>query len=146
MTDLNVKEVFYPQTGMNPDSKFHVLLASFTTGKDSKKLDGMTDQDIIAECLQDLAKIHQRDLPFIKKEFRTGVVKRWAKDEHTIGAYTSFEPFQYIEILDVLKKREGKIIFAGEHTSYPHGWLNTAIRTGVRAALEVNLLACNATK
>ena len=144
MTDLNIKEVFYPQKGMNPESKFHILLASFTIGKDANKLDGMSDNDIIAECLKDLSKIHQRELSFVKKEFRTGVVKRWAKDKHTIGAYTSFEPFQYIEILDVLKKPEGKIIFAGEHTSYPHGWLNTAIRTGIRAALEVHKLACSA--
>ena len=52
-----------------------------------------------------------------------------------------FDPYQYEEFESVLKAREGRIIFAGEYTSSPHGWINTAVKSGIRAALEVHYLA-----
>ncbi len=32
----------------------------------------------------------------------------------------------------------GPVVFAGEHTDFPHGWIDTAVRSGVRAAVEVH--------
>uniref|UniRef100_A0A2K5TV90 Amine oxidase n=1 Tax=Macaca fascicularis TaxID=9541 RepID=A0A2K5TV90_MACFA len=46
----------------------------------------------------------------------TGVVKRWAED-----------PVPY-----------GRIYFAGEHTAYPHGWVETAVKSALRAAIKIN--------
>ena len=34
----------------------------------------------------------------------------------------------------VIDETNGPIYFAGEHTARPHGWINTAIFSGVRAA------------
>ncbi len=40
---------------------------------------------------------------------------------------------------DDLCKREGPIAFAGEHTEMVHAWMDTAIKSGVRAAAEIHL-------
>lgn len=32
----------------------------------------------------------------------------------------------------------GRIYFAGEHTAYPHGWVETAIKSALRAAVLIN--------
>ncbi len=147
MTELHVKQVYYPQDGMNPNSTLQSLLASYTWGRDADRLDGLSDQDIVFRCLRDLSLIHNRPLEFLKNSLRSSVVKRWASDEFTLAAYAAFDPFQYEELDDVLMRREGLISFAGEHTSSPHGWINTAIKTGIRAATEVYGNACgNGTK
>ena len=102
----------------------------------------MSDDDVINECLKDIAQIHQRSLKYVKRQFRSGTVKRWAVDENTLGAFAMFGPYQYQELEQVLKAREGPIIFAGEYTASPHGWINSAVKSGIRAALEVQRLAC----
>jgi len=30
-------------------------------------------------------------------------------------------------------------VFAGEHTEFPHAWMDTAIKSGIRAAAEIHL-------
>ncbi len=127
---------------MNINSTYHVLLASYTWGKDADRHSGMSDDDVINECLKDIAKIHQRSLKYVKRQFRSGTVKRWAIDDNTLGAFAMFGPYQYQELEQVLKASEGPIVFAGEYTAAPHGWINTAIKSGIRAALEVHGLAC----
>ena len=37
-----------------------------------------------------------------------------------------------------MAKREDRVLFAGEHTHYPHAWLDTAIKTALRAAAELH--------
>jgi L-amino-acid oxidase len=50
-----------------------------------------------------------------------------------------FDMFQHLEYQDMLAMKEGRIHFAGEHTEDPHGWIDTAARTGVRVATEIHL-------
>ena len=45
-------QVFYPQSGSNHNSTGHVLVASYTWGKDADRYNGMNRDDIIKECLQ----------------------------------------------------------------------------------------------
>ena len=47
--------------------------------------------------------------------------------------------FQYSQLQDHLAKREGRLFFAGEHTDFPHAWMDTAIKSGARAASELHL-------
>ena len=127
---------------MNLNSTYHVLLASYTWGKNADRHSGMSDEAVINECLRDISKIHQRSLEYIKDQFHSGTVKRWAVDENTLGAFAKFDAYQYLELEPVLKAREGPIIFAGEYTASPHGWINTAVKSGIRAAIEVHNSAC----
>ena len=48
-------------------------------------------------------------------------------------------PAQFTRTQDELSKRVGPLLFAGEHTEFPHAWMDGAIRSGVRAAAELHL-------
>jgi monoamine oxidase len=41
-------------------------------------------------------------------------------------------------LLPIAQQPEGRIHFAGEHTSAWHGWMNGALESGNRVAQEVN--------
>ena len=127
---------------MNSNSTYHVLLASYTWGRYADRHSGMSDDDVIMECLRDIAKIHHRTLEYVKQQFHSGVIQRWGTDQTTLGAFGMFDVYQYQELEDVLKARDGRIIFAGEYTATPHGWINTALKSGIRAAIELQKLAC----
>ena len=72
----------------------HVLVASYTWGMDADRFDGMNTDDIIATCVKDVAAVHDRDLEFVKKNLREGVVKQWANDPFTLGGFALFSPYQ----------------------------------------------------
>ena len=42
----------------------------------------------------------------------------------------------------VIDTTNGPIYFAGEHTARPHGWINSAIYSGVRAAKRLLVDFC----
>jgi hypothetical protein len=46
------------------------MVASYTWGMDADRFDGLTSDDIIAQCLEDIAVIHNRDLVSIPLFFR----------------------------------------------------------------------------
>ena len=47
-----LKQIYYPQSGTNPNSTVHVLVASYTWGRDAGRYDGMSEDDIVKECLK----------------------------------------------------------------------------------------------
>jgi len=49
-----------------------------------------------------------------------------------------FAPGQLRLLQPDIAKSEGKIHFAGEHTSLKHAWIEGAIESGIRTALVVN--------
>ena len=38
-----------------------------------------------------------------------------------------------------MAEAEGRVHFSGEHTETPHGWMDTAVRSGARVATEIHL-------
>lgn len=66
----------------------------------------------------------------------------WQHDPWARGAYGIAEPGQLYEWKDTLASAEGRLHFAGEHTSLEYAaWIEGAVRSGYRAAEEVNLTA-----
>jgi monoamine oxidase len=62
----------------------------------------------------------------------------WPEDPWTGGSYAGFAPGQYSRYAGYLGQPEGRIHFAGEHTSLASwGYLDGAIVSGERAATEV---------
>ena len=70
--------------------------------------------------------------------YEAGLSQIWHRDEYARGAFTYFEPGQMATLLPIAQRPEGRIHFAGEHTSAWHGWMNGALESGNRAADEVN--------
>ena len=72
------------------------MVASYTWGSDADRFEGMSDEEVIGRCLIDISLIHNRDLNFMKKIFRSGVVKSWSNDPNTLGAFAYLAPYQVI--------------------------------------------------
>ena len=110
------------------------LLASYTGGQRALDLGSMIEQD-----RQDLVLRRLGDLfTGLRSQYEWGLSQVWHEDPFAKGAFTYFKPGQITSLLPVAQRSEGRIHFAGEHTSMWHGWMNGALESGNRAADEVN--------
>lgn len=75
--------------------------------------------------------------PGTRENFEGGTTKSWDEDFWAKGAYQWFRPTQMTTYGPYMATPEGRIHFAGEHTSPWAGWIEGAIQSGVRAAHEV---------
>ncbi|MFL5734553.1 MAG: flavin monoamine oxidase family protein [Chloroflexia bacterium] len=132
MTDLPIRTVYYPDHGRKTGRG--VLLASYTWSEDAQRWGSLSPQDRIEQALENLCCIH----PQIREEFEVGATKMWHDDEFAGGAFALFDPGQQTQLYEHIKAPEGRIHFAGEHTSLCHAWLQGALESGLRAACEVN--------
>jgi len=74
--------------------------------------------------------------PDIEAEKLSFHVKIWSEDPWAQGAWTEILPNQWW-MMAVIPRSEGRIHFAGEHTSIWAGWMQGAIESGKRAANEI---------
>uniref|UniRef100_A0A3B4TG82 Amine oxidase n=1 Tax=Seriola dumerili TaxID=41447 RepID=A0A3B4TG82_SERDU len=96
---------------------------------------GASDEDLKELALRDLVKIHGERV----RSLCTGVVvKRWSLDPYSLGAFALFTPYQHLEYSKELFRREGRVHFAGEHTAFPHAWIETSMKSAIRAATNIN--------
>ena len=49
-----------------------------------------------------------------------------------------FTPYQHLEYAQELFRPEGRVHFAGEHTAFPHAWIETSMKSAIRAATNIN--------
>ncbi len=131
VTDLAIRNLFYPEHGR--ETGRGVLLASYTWGEDAQRWGSLPPDERLRQALENVAAIH----PQAEKEFETGTSYMWHDDEFAGGAFALFDPGQQTLLYDHIKSPEGRIFFAGEHTSLAHAWIQGAIESGLRAALEV---------
>ncbi len=138
-TDLPVRWIYYPAPAQNPShSKRGLLLASYTIGEDSARWTSLTPDERIRYALRDIAHIHNRkSSDYYNQFFVNGMSHSWADDEFTLGAFALFAPHQETELFDTIWRPENGIHFAGEHTSLKHAWIEGAVESGIRAAVEV---------
>ncbi len=76
--------------------------------------------------------------PSVLTEFEVGATHAWYNDPWARGAFALFEPEQQTRLQAAIVAPEGRIHFAGEHTSLYHAWIQGALESGIRAAREVN--------
>ncbi len=133
VTDLPIRRIVYPSFS-NPDDERGTLLASYTWGQDALRWGAMSPSDMIEQALEDVAQVH----PSVTKEFEVGAVQDWYGDPYARGAFALFEPEQQTRLQDAIVAPEGRIHFAGEHTSLYHAWIQGALESGIRAAKEIH--------
>ena len=75
--------------------------------------------------------------PTMRAAFDKGVVCGWAAEPWSRGAFAVFHPGQMSTMAADIARPEGRIHFAGEHTSAWMGWMEGALESGERAANEV---------
>lgn len=134
VSDLAVRFSYYPYPlEGEPDSG--VVIASYTWEDDAIPWDSLSEEIQIQQALQSLATLHGQQ---VYDEFIAGATKSWALNPYSAGAFSLFKPEQETELFHSLYTPEGRVHFAGEHTALPHGWIHSAIESGIRVAHEVN--------
>jgi monoamine oxidase len=83
-----------------------------------------------------LSRVEQA-VPGTRASFERGEAKCWGEDEWAGCAWTHPSPAQLVDAA----APEGRIHFAGEHSSLYASWMNGALDSGNRVALEINTAA-----
>jgi monoamine oxidase len=133
VTDLPIRRICYPSFS-DPSDERGVMLASYTWGQDALRWGGLESREMIEQAIEDVAKIH----PSITTEFEVGATHAWYNDPFARGAFALFEPGQQTRLQSDIVAPEGRIHFAGEHTSLYHAWIQGALESGIRAAREIH--------
>uniref|UniRef100_A0A8D0G922 Amine oxidase n=1 Tax=Sphenodon punctatus TaxID=8508 RepID=A0A8D0G922_SPHPU len=141
ISDLPSRISTYPSR--NFSSGLGVIVGSQTYGDDSAFFASLSPEMTVDVVLRDLAAIHRRPLQELRRLCGQWVVKKWNLDPYSMGAFTLFHPYQLGEHAQALASKEGRVFFAGEHTALPHGWIDTAMKSGLRAARDVHLEAAS---
>ena len=124
-------EVWHPTHG-KPGRRG--LLQGYVYGEAyARQLDELSEGDRIERMIGDLDEV----LPGLRPHLETVVIKSWQSDPWQKGAYLMYHPGQ-MEWYPQICKREGRVWFAGEHTSPWPQWMQGAIASGIRVAHEIN--------
>jgi monoamine oxidase len=160
ITDLSSRFVYYPSNDIT--SKHGLILASYCWSDEASRWDSMDDDERYFYALKNLAIMHTDDekereriislavltpdtdkskIQYNQQKKKIGAATQsWMRDPYAYGEAAIFNPGQ----LHLLQKHiistewEGRAHFAGEHTSLKHAWIEGAIESGIRTALEVN--------
>ena len=109
------------------------ILMSFTSGEDAEFLGKLTEKERLTIALDEVTKVWPEAPTF----FEGGITKYWNEDPWIKGSYSFTGVGQDVEFLELARQPEGRVFFAGEHTSPFRASMNGAIESGVRAAEEV---------
>ncbi|WP_226673778.1 flavin monoamine oxidase family protein [Rossellomorea aquimaris] len=134
VSDLPTRFTYMPSHDIG-SNKPGVMLASYSWGQNALLWNSKPKEAIIDEVLQDLSKIYGNR---VYSEFLNYFIYNWSKNPFSAGCFTLYTPGQAADIGEYVRTPEGRIHFAGEHTSSFHGWIEGAVESGVRAAHEVN--------
>jgi monoamine oxidase len=133
MTDLPIEEVAaqpYSQAG-GPETP--AVLESHVRGTGSQALVDRGN-DMVDYVLGQIEKVH----PKIRDHAGTGFHRHWGGDPHARAAYSVPAPGQITRYLSKLSQAHGRVHFAGEHTAILSATIEGALRSGARAAKEVD--------
>lgn len=135
ITDLPIRNVVYPEP--EHAGPRGLLIASYTWAQDAQRWASLSEPEQVTQALENLTRIHPRAPEY----FEAGASHVWQNDPFAGGAYTVFQPGQQLRLHEAICRPEGRVHFAGEHTSLLHRWVEGAVESGLRAALEVSLAA-----
>jgi monoamine oxidase len=131
-TDLPIGQVWdttYKQPGTRG------ILQAFPISRDSRRITAMPEEQRIKFALEQIENV----FPGTSKNFEDGISKCWDEDEWAKGGTAFYRPGQFSSLLPHVARPEGRIHFAGEHTSvWIDGWMQGALESGNRVAREVN--------
>ncbi|MFI9508058.1 FAD-dependent oxidoreductase [Nocardia sp. NPDC052566] len=133
-TDSPNRSLYFPSHVENSDGG--VVLASYTFADDAMRWDSLTEGERIHFALAGMRELFG---PRVDTEFTgVGFTQSWARARYALGEAAMPLPGQLHEHHLAARSIEGRIHFAGDHTSLDTAWIEGALESGVRAALEVH--------
>lgn len=131
-----VGSVCYPAYQINSSGP-GVLLGSYTSGTPCRTMTSLSEADHVALIQRTMVEIHGQ----VAADEFTGLYERqlWEIDEHHAGAWADPLVGQQDLFLPAYYNTEKKTIFVGEHTSYTHAWIFSALDSAVRGTTQLLL-------
>lgn len=136
-TDIpGIGSVCYPAYAINSSGP-GVLLASYSSGVPARSLGALSESDHVGLVQRAMIEIHGQ----VAADRYTGVYDRicWEANEHQAGAWAAPFVGQQDLYLPAYYQTEWKTIFVGEHTSYTHAWIFSALDSAVRGTTQLLL-------
>jgi monoamine oxidase len=114
-----------------------VVLASYSWADDALKWDAFDDAERYPRALAGLQEVYGQRI----EVFYTGVgaTQSWMRDPYAYGEASVLLPGQHTELFPHVGRPEGRLHFAGCHTSVKPAWIEGALESAVRTSLEVHL-------
>jgi monoamine oxidase len=109
------------------------ILMSFTSAADAETLGKMSEAERRRTALREAARVW----PEAPRHFEGGATKYWNEDPWIRGSYSFEGVGQARDFLQIARAAEGRVHFAGEHTSVHRASMNGALESGVRVAAEI---------
>jgi len=78
-----------------------------------------------------------RIFPDLRSQFEGGTSVSWSTDPWAKGAYAWFKPGQLALLPPRADAAEGRVHFAGDHTSALPGWMQGALASAQRVVQEI---------
>lgn len=110
------------------------LLVSYMFEAVGERAGAMSESERVEFALREMEKVH----PGVRDHFEGAVSTVWSGDPWAGGAGTIHAPGQLTGIAVGIEQPEGRVHFAGEHTSSWPYWIQGALQSGLRAAREVS--------
>jgi monoamine oxidase len=130
-TDLS-SQWFHNSTFVQPGTAG--IIGAYAAGSRARALAGLPDEMRHAIAVSEIAQL----FPGIGAPVGSAITKVWDDDPWARGGYCWFRPGDMQRFMPYLAAPEGRIHFAGDHTSHSPGWMEGALESGHRAAAEVN--------
>jgi monoamine oxidase len=111
------------------------IIECHVKGPEARRVAAMDPAAQLAFAAENLEKVY----PGIKGQVETGATVAWSADPWAGGGYAWWKPGQLTGWVPELGRPEGRIHFAGEHTSWLGRTMEGALESGNRAAREVHL-------
>ncbi|HUE97264.1 MAG TPA: FAD-dependent oxidoreductase, partial [Longimicrobiaceae bacterium] len=111
------------------------ILQAYPISVHSRLVTGMSESERVRFALDQVEGIY----PGMRESYEGGVSKCWDEDEWARGGTSFYKPGKITSLLPHVARSEGRVHFAGEHTSvWIDGWMQAALESGNRVAGEVN--------
>jgi len=141
-TDLEINELrehpysrIYGRNGYVREGRS--ILESQMRFEVARRVDALGEQQRLEMVLNGMEQVH----PGARDNFEGGTSVSWGDDPYARGAISWFRPGEMTRWLPELARPEGRIHFAGEHTSVLAATMEGALESGVRAAGQIHKAA-----
>ncbi|QPH15890.1 hypothetical protein C2857_000409 [Epichloe festucae Fl1] len=140
LTDIpGIAQVCYPSYNLNASGPA-TIMGTYIDGSSNheiSRMQTMSDEEHVQYVLDAMSEIHGEET----RKLYTGKWTRkcWALDPFAAGAFANPSTGQHELYMPQYLQVHKNMIFVGEHTSYTHGWMSSAIDSGIRGAVQMML-------
>ncbi|KAI8239781.1 L-amino-acid oxidase [Colletotrichum sp. SAR 10_96] len=126
----------YPSYNINGTGKA-TMLASYISGDWGHRWASVSEAEHVQYVLDAMVEIHGENT----RELYTGNYNRrcWVLDPLESGSWVSPVAGQHQLYIPEYFKTYDNMIFIGEHTSYTHAWISSALESGIRGSVQLLL-------